>query len=104
MTRLLVLVIAMLLPTSVFAKSNCSGDIEKFCADKEKSQIAACLDEHQSELSAACQAAREASKACVDDVKKFCPDAAKPKDRNACMDQHKDELSPACKTAREKLQ
>jgi hypothetical protein len=103
MTRVLVLVIAMLIPTGVFAKSNCSADIDKFCKGKDRSQVAACLDEHQAELSAPCQSAREATKACADDVQKFCSDAAKPKDKHACLDKHKDELSAGCKAAREKL-
>jgi hypothetical protein len=103
MTRVLVLVIAMLIPTGVFAKSSCSADIDKFCKGKDKSQVAACLDEHQNELSAPCRAAHEAKKACADDVKKFCAEAAKPKDWKACLDTHKDELSAGCKAAQEKL-
>jgi hypothetical protein len=103
MKRLIVLVvIAMMMPSGAFAKSKCAPDIESFCKDTEKSQIGACLDQHQSELSAACQAARESARICADDVKKFCADASKAKEKSACMDKHKDELSPACKASREK--
>jgi hypothetical protein len=105
MKRLIVLVVALLIPSGVFAKSECGADVEKFCKDmKEKSQIQACLDQHQSELSPACQARREAVKACADDAAKFCADAKKAKDRSACLDKHKDELSAGCKESRAKLQ
>lgn len=105
MRRVIVLVAALLIPTAVFAKSKCADDVEKFCKDiTDRGQMSACMDQHQSELSPACQAVREASKACADDLQKFCGDVKKNKEQVACMDQHKDELSPGCKASREKLQ
>jgi len=105
MKRLIVLFVALLIPSGVFAKSDCGADVEKFCKDmKEKSQVQACLDQHQSELSPACQARRESIRACADDAKKFCADTTKAKDRLACLGKHKDELSPGCKASLEETE
>jgi hypothetical protein len=105
MTRLIVLVVALLIPTGVFAKSDCSPDIEKFCKDvKERSQVGSCLDEHSGELSAACKAQRVVFKSCSQDVEKFCSDIKKQKEVSACLDKHETELSPGCKDSRAAVQ
>jgi hypothetical protein len=61
MKHLIVLIIALLIPAAVLAGGGkCAGDKQKFC--KGVSDTNACLKQHKAELSAACQAKREATK------------------------------------------
>jgi hypothetical protein len=63
MKHVVVLIIALLIPTAVIAKGACEPDVEKFCKGLEKGpKVGACLDQHEAELDAACKAAREAGK------------------------------------------
>jgi hypothetical protein len=58
MKRLIVLIIAILIPTAVVAKGECDTDLEKFC--KSVAEAGPCMAQHEAELSPACRAAREA--------------------------------------------
>lgn len=61
MKRLIVLIIAILVPTAVVAKGECNDDVEKFCKGIDaKPQLTACMEQHDAELSPACRAARAA--------------------------------------------
>jgi len=98
----------------------CKYDVEKLCKDipPRSTERLACLDQHRSELSAACQAhlsKREAHhkshhkrgnpnrawfSACNEDLKSFCRDIpAGPGVLAKCLDEHQAELSPGCKIA-----
>jgi hypothetical protein len=60
MKYLMVLFIALLVPTAAMAEGECQADREKFCKDVAKGDVVACLDQHSAELSEACKAKREA--------------------------------------------
>ena len=98
MKCLIVLVVAMLIPAAALAKGECRDDLEKFCKGVQGPKEA-CLDQHQSELSPACQARRTMMKACAEDLEKLCKDV-KAKDVETCLEQHQAELTPACNASR----
>jgi hypothetical protein len=58
MKHLMVVLVALLIPTATMAKGECKADKEKFC--KDATHVGACLDQHVSELSEACKNARQA--------------------------------------------
>jgi hypothetical protein len=62
MKHLTIVLMALLIPTAAMAKDECNTDIEKFCKDvvNAKGDVGDCLDQHKTELSAACKARREA--------------------------------------------
>jgi hypothetical protein len=60
MRSLPVLMIALLIPSAGLAKGECREDKHKFCKDMDKTELRACLKEHEAELSEACKASREA--------------------------------------------
>jgi hypothetical protein len=61
MKRLIILSVAVLIPTAVVAKGECDGDMEKFCPGiQARDKVTACMAQHTAELSPACRAAQEA--------------------------------------------
>jgi hypothetical protein len=93
--------IALLLAQA--ADHPCVADAKRLCPGVQPGQgrIAACLKEHQSDMSPACKARiaefREGAQSCQADVQKLCPGTKPGKERSACMRQHKDEVSPECR-------
>jgi hypothetical protein len=92
----------------------CVADARKLCNDVEPGQgrIAACLKQHESELSQACKERRasfreqmeELADACKDDAKKLCSGVEPGGGRvGRCLMEHRDQLSPACKEQGEKM-
>jgi len=92
----------------VFADGPCKSDIEKLCKDVQpgEGRVMKCLNDHEAELSAECQARRKnakeqfkgAKQACHDDVEQFCADAGKGRGRIVkCLKENKDKLSESCK-------
>jgi hypothetical protein len=82
----------------------CAADVQKFCqhVSSGRGQVMKCLQQHRTELSAACQEqlqaaksrATEVSQACQSDRQQFCQDV-KP-GRGAivkCLREHESELS-----------
>jgi cysteine rich repeat protein len=61
MKHLMVVLIALLIPTAAMAKSECKEDKNKFCKDVKdaKGNVEACLKQHEADLSKACKAQRE---------------------------------------------
>ena len=55
MKHLMVVLVALLVPTVAMAKGECKAEKEKFC--KDAAHVGLCLDQHASELSDACKAA-----------------------------------------------
>jgi len=99
MKRLVILAVALMIPTRVFA-SPCDADYNKFCKGLKGQDAANCFDQHKSELSPACQTSREAQKACAADIDKFCK-GVKWKKLTSCLGEHKSELSSACQSSYE---
>jgi len=58
MKHFTVAIIALLIPATALAAGECRKDRHKFC--RGETHIRACLDAHESELSEACKAQREA--------------------------------------------
>lgn len=86
----------------------CRADVEALCADAEtRSDVRACLLEHQAELSAPCaqklhamqERAEAVRTACAEDLNAFCADADRPRKARRCLHDHSEELSQACATA-----
>ena len=87
----------------------CKADVEKFCSDVSggRRAVGECLQQHQSDLSADCQAKLEkfaAHKqrfmACRDDVKKLCSGAGHDREQvKDCLNEHTSELSDTCRAA-----
>jgi len=88
-------------------KGACAEDIKKLCADAKPGAggIAACLKQHEADLSAGCKThqdnmnkkAEAFNAACGEDMKKHCPDAKPGKGLMACLHGKEAELSQACK-------
>ena len=57
MKYLMTLIVALLVPTAAFAKSECQEDVQKFCKDvgETRGAVVACLQQHMAELSEACK-------------------------------------------------
>jgi hypothetical protein len=99
-----------LFPPPAFAQGRaCADDVAKFCTSVKgkPAQTTQCLKAYQSELSADCRSRlqameaqmKEMSKACQNDVQRFCEDVAPGEGRIAqCLRQHESELSTACKS------
>jgi hypothetical protein len=60
MNRLIVVLVASLVPTTAMAKNPCSQDKRKFC--KGETNVVACLDQHIAELSEACKTMLQAKR------------------------------------------
>jgi hypothetical protein len=62
MKHLKVLTIVLLIPAAAMAKGECKADREKLCKEviAANGDVAACMKQHEAELSDACKAAREA--------------------------------------------
>jgi hypothetical protein len=85
----------------------CADDAAKFCkgVNPGGGRMAACLKEHQKDLTPACRQrtenmmmrSKEMHKACADDIDKFCQNVQPGKGQIAnCMREHKSELSAEC--------
>lgn len=81
----------------------CRADFRQFCSGTQPGQgrALACLKEHQSELSTACQTSLEAMQVCTDQARQVCgtADGATP-DRTAmrqCLKDHREEFSADCR-------
>jgi len=85
----------------------CRADFEKFCSNvpKGKGERWKCLNAHQSQLSATCQAKIQEKKArreaikrdCKADRERFCKNVERGQGRiRQCMKSHQNELSQAC--------
>jgi hypothetical protein len=87
----------------------CKADVEKFCSDVSggRRAVGDCLHQHQSDLSAECQAKlekfaahKERFMACRDDVKQLCADAGHDRGQiKDCLEAHESELSDSCRAA-----
>ena len=86
----------------------CAEDVAKFCKDVQPGggRLVKCMKEHEKELSAGCQQQiqeaqnrlRETSRACHDDVLKFCQDVKPGGGRLAkCLKKHSNEISAECR-------
>jgi hypothetical protein len=86
----------------------CAEDVRKFCRDVPRGGggVMSCLQQHQTELSAACQEriqaaqarAKEIGQACQSDVQQFCQGVQPGRGAVAkCLRAHESELSAACK-------
>ena len=111
--------LTLTLGTNAIAAGNspCADDIAKFCKDVKpgKGTIADCLDQHEKELTMACQdlqarmggnsIEKRAQKkeevmfrnACRNDIAQFCADVKPGKAAlMQCLDQNENELAPPC--------
>ncbi|BDG05624.1 hypothetical protein [Anaeromyxobacter oryzae] len=96
------------------AKGDCDGDVYRLCRDVEpgEGRVAACLRDHESELSQSCQGAfnkwrvarMELAAACSGDVGKFCHDVPEGSGRIwTCLKARLPELTSDCRAAVQKL-
>jgi len=87
----------------------CKADVEKFCSGVSggRHAVGECLQQHQSDLSAECQAKlekfaahKERFMACHDDVKKLCGDVEHSREAiKDCLQNHESEVSDGCRAA-----
>ena len=94
-------------PASAHGMSPCRDDVKRLCGEDKYSRagIAACLEQHNSDLSPACQehvAAKMARRekfrqACGADADKLCPNADPGRKTIWCLSDHDSDLSPTCK-------
>lgn len=85
----------------------CRDDVKKLCGDDQYSRdgIAACLEQHASELSPECQKRYTKMKArieafhqaCGADAQKLCATADKGRKTFRCLHDHESDLSQGCK-------
>lgn len=86
----------------------CMEDMEKFCKDVQHGggRMHECLQRHEAELSPGCREnmsavkgmARDAHKACMDDVDRFCRGVEPGGGKIAkCLKDHQSVVSPECK-------
>ena len=97
MTILLALLLAQA------AQHPCMDDAKKLCPGVKpgEGRIAACLKEHQDQMSASCKAKiaefREGAQACQADVQRLCPNTKPGAERSRCMREHQAQVSPECR-------
>jgi hypothetical protein len=111
------LLLASLSPVAAKPPERCAAEVEKYCQGVERGagRILVCLQEHQSQLSPACQQAMSQSQRrgpkgrarpqrpswaspCMGDITKLCKGIPAGTGRIAeCLKQHEAELSIACK-------
>jgi hypothetical protein len=62
MKQLIVVLVALLIPTATMAKGPCEDDVQKFCPNLSEGgrDLLGCLKKHEAELSEACKAKAEA--------------------------------------------
>ena len=95
-------------------KAACKDDAARLCKDVKPGggRIAACLKEHEADLSQGCKDAIAAKKEaigkardlCAPDAERFCKGVRPGRGRiAACLKGHESELSPECKGALEGL-
>jgi hypothetical protein len=87
--------------TSPIAQA-CRGDHGRHCSAVRPGggRIAACLKQHESQLSRACQAALTTIDVCIEQSQRLC--GATPATASAlrtCMQAHAEQFSPACRAA-----
>jgi hypothetical protein len=91
------------------ANGPCADDAKKFCADVKpgEGRVAACLKEHENELSAQCKEQREKARAkgnafgraCGKDIRKFCAGMQVGGGRvMECLNRNSAELTESCKS------
>lgn len=94
-------------PAAAHGMSPCRDDVKRLCGEDRYSRagIAACLKEHTSDLSPACQAhvaaktarIEQFQQACSADVEKVCPTADRGPKTFWCLHDHESDLSQPCK-------
>ena len=87
--------------TSALAQA-CRADYGKHCKSVQPGdgRVAACLKQHESELSPACQAAMSTIAECSQQVKTICGAAAAGRSAlRECMKSHANEFSASCRAA-----
>jgi len=98
-------------------KASCKDDINKYCSDIKPGggRLAACLNSNASNLSTACNDARQKTnqlvsqahmnfeKQCGSDVQKFCSNETNRMAIHDCLNQHLDSLSSSCKNLTAKI-
>jgi hypothetical protein len=94
--------------------AHCEGDVHRLCKDVEpgEGRVAACLKDHESELSQGCQGAfnawrlkrMEFTAACAGDVGRLCRDVPEGAGRVwTCLKEKERELGSDCRAAMKKL-
>lgn len=126
--NLLIVALALVFAATLYAEKPekhpgpCKADIEKFCKDvpHRDGKLMACLKQNEASLSAECKAKRNEMKeerkqdrkddragfrkACKEDAKKLCAEAAKgPQGVRACLKEKAAQTSPACQAELAKL-
>ncbi|WP_341887790.1 cysteine rich repeat-containing protein [Variovorax sp. YR752] len=79
----------------------CHGDARSLCSQVEPGggRIAACLKEHESQLSEACRTALPTMQRCAAEVQALCGSAGGLRERRACLRDQAAKLSPECRNA-----
>ncbi|MFT3954051.1 MAG: hypothetical protein QM722_06550 [Piscinibacter sp.] len=76
----------------------CRADAQKLCAGTQPGggRIAACLKQHEAELSADCRAALPVLQRCAQELQAVCATGGQ-RERRECLRQHADKISPECR-------
>jgi hypothetical protein len=76
----------------------CQADARKLCAGERPGggRVLGCLKQHESELSAACQAVLPSLQRCAQEVKSVCGGSGR-REMRECLRSHADQLSPECR-------
>jgi Cysteine rich repeat len=77
----------------------CRDDAQKHCSGVQRGggRIVACLQEHQAELTPACQAALPTMARCSEELRKVCGDASSPRALRSCLREKQGQLSAECR-------
>jgi len=77
----------------------CRDDVRKHCSAVKPGggRALACLEQHESELSASCQAALPTLKRCGQEMKALCGDSS-PRETRSCLRSNADKLSAECRS------
>ncbi len=79
----------------------CRDDVRKHCSGVKPGggRALACLEQHESVLSATCQAALPTLKRCGQEMKAVCGNGS-PRETRSCLRNNADKLSAECRPAR----
>lgn len=77
----------------------CREDTRQHCSGVQRGggRIVACLQEHQAQLTPACQAALPALARCSEEVRKVCGEPKSPRALRACLREQQGQLSAECR-------
>lgn len=88
------------LPAAAAGTQACRDDAQKLCQGVQPGggRVVDCLQQHQAELSGACQAALPVMARCGAELRKLCGESGSPQAARSCLREQHGKLSAECRS------